>query len=252
MYKMKIPESWAEAKLGEVLEIVAGATPKSDEKLFYCDNSKGIPWITPADLGKSQLKYISHGAKNISKAGFESCSTKILAEGSVLFSSRAPIGHIAIASNELCTNQGFKSIAKNENFESLYIYYYLKSIKSHIESMGSGTTFKEVSGSVMKEVPFLIAPKGEQKRIVIKIEECFKKINSVTKVLEKVCGHYKEANDSLILIEKLKTSILSKAFSGQLVPQDLSEGTGHQLLEKIILQNRASNEIKMKGLKSKL
>ena len=102
----------------------------------------------------------------ITDAGLSSCSTQLMPEHSVLFSSRAPIGYVAIAANELCTNQGFKSVVPNERTDYLFLYYLLRYYKDAIENLGSGTTFKEVSGSTMRnvkvKVPVLFS---EQKKI---------------------------------------------------------------------------------------
>ena len=143
-------EEWKEYKLEEIGTIVGGATPSTKEPHNYDGN---ISWITPKDLSNNSGRYISRGERMITSEGYNSCSCKMLPKGSVLFSSRAPIGYVAIASNELCTNQGFKSIIPDEQFvDSTFLYYLLVYNKVLIEGLGSGTTFKEVSGNVMKNV----------------------------------------------------------------------------------------------------
>ena len=143
-------EEWKEYKLEEIGTIVGGATPSTKEPHNYDGN---ISWITPKDLSNNSGRYISRGERMITSEGYNSCSCKMLPKGSVLFSSRAPIGYVAIASNELCTNQGFKSIIPDEQFvNSTFLYYLLVYNKAFIEGLGSGTTFKEVSGNVMKNV----------------------------------------------------------------------------------------------------
>ena len=143
-------EEWKEYKLGDIGTIVGGATPSTKEPHNYDGN---ISWITPKDLSNNSGRYISRGERMITSEGYNSCSCKMLPKGSILFSSRAPIGYVAIASNELCTNQGFKSIIPDEQFvDSTFLYYLLVYNKTLIEGLGSGTTFKEVSGNVMKNV----------------------------------------------------------------------------------------------------
>jgi len=143
-------EEWKEYKLEEIGTIVGGATPSTKEPHNYDGN---ISWITPKDLSNNSGRYISRGERMITSEGYNSCSCKMLPKGSVLFSSRAPIGYVAIAYNELCTNQGFKSIIPDEQFvNSTFLYYLLVYNKAFIEGLGSGTTFKEVSGNVMKNV----------------------------------------------------------------------------------------------------
>ena len=141
---------WIECKISDIGTVVGGATPSTKKTENY-DNGT-ISWITPKDLSSFSGRYISHGERNITEEGLKSCSTQLLPKGTVLFSSRAPIGYIAIAENEVCTNQGFKSVIPNDNTDSLFLYYLLKFNKNAIESMGSGTTFKEVSGNTMKNI----------------------------------------------------------------------------------------------------
>lgn len=144
---------WKKFKLSEIGEVVGGATPSTKDSSNYDGN---ISWITPKDLASFTGRYIKKGERSITKKGFESCSTKMLPKNSILFSSRAPIGYVAIAANDLCTNQGFKSFIPGEKVDYLFMYYVLKHNKSYIESLGSGTTFKEVSGNVMKKIEVTI------------------------------------------------------------------------------------------------
>ena len=140
-------------KLSDIGEIVGGSTPSTKNLANYDGN---IAWITPKDLAGYSKVYISRGERNISENGFKSCSTKMLPKNSVLFSSRAPIGYVAISENDLCTNQGFKSIIPNSKVDYKFLYYLLKHKKDYIASKGSGSTFKEVSGSVMKGIELSI------------------------------------------------------------------------------------------------
>ena len=141
---------WIECKISDIGTVVGGATPSTKKPENY-DNGT-IAWITPKDLSAFDGRYIKNGERNITERGMNSCSTQLLPQNTVLFSSRAPIGYVAIAANELCTNQGFKSVIPSENIDPTFLYYLLKYNKNNIESMGSGTTFKEVSGSTMKNI----------------------------------------------------------------------------------------------------
>jgi len=141
--------NWKTVKLSELGTIVGGATPSTSREEYY---NGDIPWLTPKDLAGYPARYISRGERNITKAGLDSCSAKMLPKGTVLFSSRAPIGYVAIAQNDICTNQGFKSIVPNADVNPLFLYYLLKYNKEKIEAVGSGTTFKEVSGATMRNV----------------------------------------------------------------------------------------------------
>ncbi len=155
---------WRNCTLSDLGEIVGGATPSTKNPENYV--AHGIAWITPKDLADYTERFISHGERDISEVGLKSCSTKLLPKNSVLFSSRAPIGYIAVAKNELCTNQGFKSIIPNANTDHMFLFYLLKYNKSKIDALGSGTTFKEVSGATMRSVKVSIPVKKEdQKKI---------------------------------------------------------------------------------------
>lgn len=135
-------------------EIVSGATPSTSNSNYFCTD--GIAWLTPKDLTFSGRKFIYRGEVDISKEAYQSCSTKLLPKGTVLLTTRAPVGTVAIAMNNVCTNQGFKSIIPNKDLGSAFVYYYLKNNKSLLESHASGTTFMEISGSVLKNVPAFI------------------------------------------------------------------------------------------------
>lgn len=140
---------WIECTLDKLGEIVGGATPSTKCEDYY---GGSIPWITPKDLSSFKGRYITSGERNVTEKGLASCSAQMMPKDAVLFTSRAPIGYVAIASQSVCTNQGFKSIVVNEKADPLFVYYLLKYNKDAIEAMGSGTTFKEVSGKTMRAV----------------------------------------------------------------------------------------------------
>lgn len=161
-------------KLSDIGTVVGGSTPFTKNLDNYDGN---IAWITPKDLAGYNKVYISKGERNITEVGFKSCSAKMLPKNSVLFSSRAPIGYVAISENDLCTNQGFKSIIPNEKIDYKFLYYLLKYNKDYIASKGSGSTFQEISGSVMKGIELSI-PKdiNDQKKISKVLFDIDKKI----------------------------------------------------------------------------
>lgn len=143
--------NWPKCMLSDVGSIVAGGTPSKSKVEYYADH--GIAWITPKDLSVDKSKFISHGENDISELGLTKSSATKMPVGTVLFSSRAPIGYIAIAQNEVTTNQGFKSVIPNENIGTAYVYFLLKNLLPTIEGMASGSTFKEISGAGMKSIP---------------------------------------------------------------------------------------------------
>ncbi|WP_029200633.1 restriction endonuclease subunit S [Oribacterium sp. NK2B42] len=143
--------SWKEGTISDLGTVIGGSTPSKSKPEYYTDN--GIAWITPKDLSVDKSKFISHGADDITELGLRNSSASIMPEGTVLFSSRAPIGYIAIADGEVTTNQGFKSVVPNSNVGTAFVYYFLKNVLPTIENMASGSTFKEISGSAMRTVP---------------------------------------------------------------------------------------------------
>ncbi len=166
---------WEDVAILDIGTVKGGATPLTKVKEYYGGN---IPWITPKDLSGYSSKYIFEGERSITKAGFDSTSVHLLPKGTVLFSSRAPIGYIAIAGNNLTTNQGFKSIIPNsEKVLSNFLYYLLHFNKDKIENLGSGTTFKEVSGRVLENFRVRIPSLNMQKRI-------YKILNSLDEKIE--------------------------------------------------------------------
>lgn len=146
--------SWREGTISDLGIVVGGSTPSKAKPEYYTDH--GIAWITPKDLSVDKSKFISHGADDITELGLRNSSASIMPSGTVLFSSRAPIGYIAIADGEVTTNQGFKSVVPHENVGTAFVYYFLKNALPTIENMASGSTFKEISGSAMKAVPAIV------------------------------------------------------------------------------------------------
>ena len=153
---------WIEKKISELGTVVGGATPSTKDAQNYIDGS--IPWITPKDLAGFRGRYISRGERSITQKGLASCSAQMMPKHSVLFTSRAPIGYVAISANPVCTNQGFKSVVPNENTDYLFLYYLLKFYMDKIEALGSGTTFKEVSGTTMKNIVVRVPKEKEKQR----------------------------------------------------------------------------------------
>ena len=145
---------WQIGTISDLGTVVGGSTPSKTKPEYYTNN--GIAWITPKDLSINKSKFISHGENDITELGLKNSSTTVMPKGTVLFSSRAPIGYIAIASNEVTTNQGFKSVIPYLEIGTAFVYFFLKHSLPVIESAASGSTFKEISGSAMKNIPAII------------------------------------------------------------------------------------------------
>lgn len=202
-----IPENWCWTRLGNITEVIGGGTPSSKVEEYY--KGGNIPWISPVDLSGYNDIYISHGAKNITKLGLEKSSAQLLPSGTVCLSSRAPIGYVAIAKNELCTNQGFKSFLPATCYIPEYLYWYLKGNKELLESYASGSTFLELSGSKAALVEFPLAPLTEQQRIIDRIEGLYAKLEEAKEKAQAVVDGF----------ELRKSAILHKAFTGELTEQ---------------------------------
>lgn len=149
-------KTWKDGTIADLGEIVGGATPSKEKVEYFCDN--GIVWLTPKDLTSTGFKFIYKGETDITQAAYDSCSTKMIPKGTVLLTSRAPVGSVAIAMVDLCTNQGFKSIVPKQKIGTAYVYYFLKENKQLLDSYSSGTTFMEISGNVLKNIPTKIPP----------------------------------------------------------------------------------------------
>ena len=266
----ELPKGWEWTRLGEVGSIVGGGTPKSGEASYWCE--EGIKWLTPADLYGRKEKFISSGKRDITEEGLAKSSAQLLPVSSILFSSRAPIGYVAIASSPLATNQGFKSIVPFLNGFSEYIYYYLKRSARYIDDAASGTTFKEVSGLIVSKLLISLPPVLEQQRIVAKVDELMglcdaleaQTENSITahqtlvEVLleallkapeqgttpkqtaeqfqqnwQRLSEHFDTLFTTTASIDTLKQTILQLAVMGKLVPQNPNDEPAAKLLERI-------------------
>ncbi|HDK2280782.1 TPA: restriction endonuclease subunit S [Escherichia coli] len=258
----ELPEGWEWVTLATVGEIVGGGTPKSDNPQFWAKN--GIKWITPADLYGLKGKYITSGARDISPAGLSNSSARLMPKGSVLFSSRAPIGYVAIADAELSTNQGFKSCVPYIKESAEYIYYFLLASAKKIDAEASGTTFKEVSGAIVSKILLPLPPLSEQLKIVSRANELMSlcdqleqqsltSLDAHQQLVETLSGTLTDSQNAEELAENwtrisehfdtlftteasvdaLKQTILQLAVMGKLVPQDPNDEPASELLKRI-------------------
>lgn len=230
-----VPGSWCWTTTGEISTVVGGGTPSTNDASNFGGD---IPWITPADLSHHREKFISGGARTITAKGIENSGARSLPTGTILFSSRAPIGYVAIASKEVTTNQGFKSFVPCSGITSDYLYYWLTASKVRAESLASGTTFLELSGAKAALLGVPLAPTNEQTRIVAKLEELLSDLNAGVaelKAAQKKLAQYRQ-------------SLLKAAVDGSLTAEWRKSNTptenGAQLLERILNERRARWEEK--------
>ena len=161
-------KNWPIVKIDTVTNVISGGTP-STKIPEYWDGD--IVWLTPKDLSGYNSVYISKGERNITDLGYKKSSAQIMPKGSVLFTSRAPIGYVAIADTDLCTNQGFKSFVPSIDIKSEYLYQLLKMMKPKILNMASGAVFKEISGSKIKELKIPLPNIELQNQFATKVQE---------------------------------------------------------------------------------
>ena len=198
-----IPEGWKVGRLDEIADVVGGSTPSKAKPEYY--TQKGIAWLTPKDLSNHPAVYTSRGEIDITEEGYNSTSTKLMPKGTILFTSRAPIGYISIAQNDICTNQGFKSLVPRKA-GTCFLYCFLKYVTPVIENKSTGSTFKEASGSLMKSLQVIMP----EQKVFEEFEEIVSPLFARIESLEK-------ENSSLSL---LRDTLLPRLMSGELeVPE---------------------------------
>lgn len=198
--------NWPIGTISDLGVVVGGSTPSKSKPEYYTQN--GIAWITPKDLSNFKSKFISHGENDITELGLKNSSASIMPAGTVLFSSRAPIGYIAIAAGVVTTNQGFKSIIPHDHIGTAFVYCFLKHNLSNIENMASGSTFKEVSGSVMKSVPAKI-PSAES-------------LEQFTDFCATIFEQQKQLEHENLIVAEMRDILLPKLMSGEIDVSDIN------------------------------
>ena len=194
---------WGKRAIAECTEIVSGGTPKTSVDEYWGGE---ICWATPKDLSELSSPYISDTPRKVTQLGLEKSSANILPEGSVLFSSRAPIGHVAINTVPMATNQGFKSFIPNADvLDAKFLYWWLRSHRSHLQALGNGATFKEVSKSVVSKIRIPTPPVDEQKRIA--------------EVLDRAEALRARRRAALALLDELTQSIFLDMFGDPVEPK---------------------------------
>ena len=269
-FLFSLPRSWKWVRLGTVGSIVGGGTPPSKDASCFTEGGMAIAWLTPADLGKYDSLTISHGIRDLTEEGLAKSSAEVMPAGSVLFTSRAPIGYTAIAANEISTSQGFKSIVPFIMELNRYIAIYFQAFAPWIDGKASGTTFKEVSGKIVANLPFPLPPLAEQHRIVAKVDELMKQCDELEMARAKrerrrdrlvaailhglnngdandengetlsfvesarfYFNHFPRFMTRLEHIRQLRQTILNLAVRGKLVPQDPRDEPASEILARI-------------------
>lgn len=198
-----IPEGWKVGRLDEIADVVGGSTPSKAKPEYY--TQKGIAWLTPKDLSNHPAVYTSRGVIDITEEGYNSTSTKLMPKGTILFTSRAPIGYISIAQNDICTNQGFKSLVPKKA-GTCFLYCFLKYVTPEIENKSTGSTFKEASGALMKSL-----------QVIMPDQKVFEEFEEIVSPLFARIESLEKENSRLSL---LRDTLLPRLMSGELeVPE---------------------------------
>jgi type I restriction enzyme S subunit len=200
-----LPEGWRVVATGDVARVIGGGTPKTSVPGNF-SQAGGHPWITPADLTGYSEKYISRGRRNLTDQGLKTSSAKYMPAGTVLFSSRAPIGYVAIAACPVTTNQGFRSFVPSDEVDPEYLYYALKLLRPDAEQLASGTTFAELSGSKAKTLQFPLAPRQMQHQLVSVLDQTARSTSNAL-------SHLAMAR---LVVDRFRQAVLASAASGRL------------------------------------
>ncbi len=227
-----LPEGWRWERAAEIANIVGGGTPRNAADPLNYDPA-GTPWITPADLSGYDRAIIGRGARSLSEQGLKRSAARVMPAGTVLISSRAPVGYCAVASRPVATNQGFKSLVLRDGIDPFFVRYYVLRSKQYLQDNSSGTTFKELSGSAMGELMFPLAPLDVQHRIVARIDALFAEIEEGEQALA-------AATEGL---EAYRKALFKAAVTGDLTADwrkaNPPAETGQDLMRRVLADRRA-------------
>jgi type I restriction enzyme S subunit len=219
----EVRAGWPILRVKQVFTVVNGATPSSSEGDYWDGD---IPWVTPEDLGRLRDRHLSASARLITKTGYDSCGTTLVPAGSVVLSTRAPIGHLALAARELSTNQGCRSLIARRPVEASYFYYQLVAAKPELESWGQGSTFKELAKSHLEAVPIIVPPIDEQRAIAAFLDRATAKIDGLAAKKERIIG----------LLQEKRTALITRAVTKGLDPNAPMKESGMAWLGAIPMQ----------------
>jgi len=227
MTQENLPGGWVGTKINHICEIIGGGTPSRKNPEYF--NGDTV-WLTPTEIPKNSVVKISDSREKITERGLQKSSAKIIPKNSVLLTSRASIGYVAIAGTDLTTNQGFASFVCSNAVHNFYLAHWLTSKKNLLKKEATGTTFKEISKSKLRMLDILLPPLNEQRRIVSRLESIFSRIDACRGELERLASQTKTSAGSL---ETLRSSVLKQAFEGRLVHQDPDDEPADLLLKRI-------------------
>ncbi len=234
----ELPEGWKWKRARELAKIIGGGTPRNaaDPSNFAPD---GVPWITPADLSGYARPTIGRGARSLSELGFRNSAARLLPAGTVLVSSRAPVGYCAVAEGPIATNQGFKSLLLEPDVDPFYVRYYVLRSRQYLNDNASGTTFKELSGAAMGELLVPIPPLETQRRIVCRVDELLSDIDDGERALS-----FLKSN-----IDTYRKSLLRAAMTGTLTADWRAAHKPNESGLALVKRLEAEQQISSKGVR---
>jgi len=191
----EVPEHWGVRKLKYIFQVVNGSIPKSGVTEYWDGD---IFWVTPDDLGKLQCNVILTTGRKITRAGYLSCGTTLVPIGSLVLSTRAPIGYLAISGVELCTNQGCKCLVLRNSDHIQFFYYLLFGARLELELWGEGTTFQELAKGKLETIYFPVPPLSEQQAIAQFLDQETTKIDTLVAKTQTSIKKLKEYRTALI------------------------------------------------------
>jgi type I restriction enzyme S subunit len=216
----EIPRHWDVRRLKRLFRVVNGSTPKSDEPAYWDGE---IPWATPDDLGKLAARELRSTGRYITREGYESCGTSMVPQGSLVLSTRAPIGHLAIAAVDLCTNQGCRSLTFRKRSDREFFYFELAALRPILESLGDGSTFKELAKQSLEEVAVALPAAPEQRAIAVFLDRETARIDALVGKKERL----------IELLQEKRTALITRAVTKGLDPNVPMKDSGVEWLGEI-------------------
>ena len=227
----ELPEGWVRTNLENICKLVGGGTPSRKIHEYFGGN---ILWLTPTEIPKNRIIEIADSKEKITEFGLQKSSAKIVPRGTVLLTSRASIGFVAIAGRNVTTNQGFASFICSNVVYNYFLAYWLWANRDVLTKNATGTTFKEISKSSIRQLQIELPPLSEQKRVVVKIESIFAQIDAARERLEMLTSQTKSVSGSL---GALRSSVLKAAFEGKLTNKWRIKNNQNFNFIKISLEN---------------
>jgi type I restriction enzyme S subunit len=216
----EVPAHWEVMRLKRMFRVVNGSTPASGEPAFWDGE---IPWVTPEDLGALVGTTIESTRRNITETGYRSCGTTVVPSGSLVLSTRAPIGHLAVAGIDLCTNQGCRSLVFRNAASQRFFFYELLAARPELEALGQGSTFRELATQMLQDVEIATPPQPEQRAIAAFLDRETAQIDALVAKKERL----------IELLQEKRTALITRAVTKGLDPTVPTKDSGVEWLGEI-------------------